>query len=75
MGFIQWMESFFDGSRLQDHVNTVNPASGLPMIDNSNIDVGGNPYGTDNFTHQQMHTWEDHHHDSFNTNSHYDSGF
>ena len=25
----------------------VNPASGLPMMDDSMIDVAGNPYGTD----------------------------
>lgn len=25
----------------------INPASGLPMMDDSMIDVGGNPYGTD----------------------------
>ena len=25
----------------------VNPTTGLPMIDESGIDVGGNPYGCD----------------------------
>ncbi len=25
----------------------INPASGLPMIEGANIDVAGNPYGTD----------------------------
>ncbi len=25
----------------------INPASGLPMLDNTGIDVAGNPFGTD----------------------------
>lgn len=75
MGFIQWMESFFDGSRQQEYVPTVNPASGLPMIDNSSIDIAGNAYGTDDMTHQQMHDWTDHHQDLFNSNSGFDNGF
>jgi len=30
-----------------DHSPDINPANGLPMIDDTGIDVGGNPYGTD----------------------------
>ncbi len=29
----------------------INPATGLPMIDDAVIDIAGNPYGVD------MHTW------------------
>lgn len=25
----------------------INPTTGLPLIDDTDIDVGGNPYGTD----------------------------
>lgn len=30
----------------------INPATGLPMIDETYIDVGGNPYGSDLYTSQ-----------------------
>ncbi len=46
----------FSGDALSDSsapdITFVNPATGLPMMDNSTcgVDVGGNPYGTD--THQ-----------------------
>lgn len=30
-----------------DHPQDINPANGLPMIDNTGIDVDGNPYGSD----------------------------
>jgi hypothetical protein len=30
----------------------INPATGLPMLDDANVDVSGNPYGID------MHTWQ-----------------
>ncbi|MGO4763799.1 hypothetical protein AB4120_14780 [Cupriavidus sp. 2KB_3] len=30
----------------------INPVTGLPLIDDTYIDVGGNPYGTDS------HTWQ-----------------
>jgi hypothetical protein len=30
----------------------INPASGLPLIEDTYIDVNGNPYGTD------LHTWQ-----------------
>ena len=30
----------------------INPATGLPLIGETNVDVGGNPYGTD------LHSWE-----------------
>lgn len=30
----------------------INPATGLPLIDETYIDVGGSPYGTD------LHTWQ-----------------
>jgi len=46
-----------DGSN-SDHVDvpTINPATCLPMIEGSGIDVGGSPFGTDI-----------HHHDDFNS--------
>lgn len=75
MGFIEWMESFFDGSRDHEQVTTINPASGLPMQNGANIDVAGNPYGTDFNSNHQTTSWPDHHHDAFNSNSGYDSGF
>jgi len=30
----------------------INPATGLPLVDETYVDVGGNPYGTD------LHSWE-----------------
>lgn len=35
----------------------INPATGLPMTDDSygGVDVGGSPYGTD--VHSQHHPW------------------
>ena len=33
------------------HNQDINPANGLPMMDDS-VDVGGNPYGTD------LNTWQ-----------------
>ena len=50
MGLFNWFFDLFDNS---DDINSdstnlgVNPATGLPMMDDSMIDVGGNPYGTD----------------------------
>lgn len=35
----------------------INPANGLPMIENSHIDVQGNLYGTDNNTSHSSHDW------------------
>ena len=35
-----------------DHNQDINPANGLPMIDDTGVDVGGNPYGTDLHTLQ-----------------------
>jgi hypothetical protein len=29
------------------HVPDINPATGLPMIEDAGIDVGGSPYGVD----------------------------
>lgn len=48
-------------------VAVVNPATGLPMLDNSmvGIDVGGSPYGTDthlcstdNFASTDLNPWD-----------------
>ena len=33
---------------------SINPATGLPMLDHMSIDVGGSPYGTD--IYQQVWT-------------------
>lgn len=30
---------------------TFNPTSGLPMLGDCGVDIAGNPYGTDFFTH------------------------
>lgn len=35
-----------------DHCADINPATGLPMVDDTDIDVCGNPYGTG------MNTWQ-----------------
>ncbi|MGK8204318.1 peptidase [Burkholderia cenocepacia] len=37
--------------------STINPATGLPMIDDGygGVDVGGSPYGTD--IHAHHHPW------------------
>ncbi len=38
-----------------DNGHTVNPATGLPMVNGcSGVDVGGNPFGVDN---HHDHTW------------------
>lgn len=31
----------------QDYQPDINPATGLPMVDDAWVDVGGSPYGTD----------------------------
>lgn len=36
---------------IDDSIPDLNPATGLPLIDDTYIDVGGNPYGTD------LHVW------------------
>ena len=57
-------DSFFEGSSSQssassaiDGMSVVNPATGLPMLDNSmgGVDLGGSPFGSDI------------HHDSFDS--------
>ncbi len=51
MGLFSWLNGLFnDDSGTIDSGTTINPASGLPMIngDTSGFDVGGNPYGMDN---------------------------
>lgn len=57
------IDSSFDNSISDSHssMHTVNPANGLPMMDDS-IDVMGNPYGTDN-------TWTNSFSDSFGSDS------
>lgn len=44
MSLFDFLENLF--SDTESHVNDINPANGLPMIDDS-IDVNGNPFGTD----------------------------
>ena len=50
MGLFNWFSDLFGNS---DDINSdstnfgVNPTTGLPMMDDSMIDTGGNPYGTD----------------------------
>lgn len=39
--------NFLFGGTDSQSITTINPANGLPMIDNSIIDVAGNAYGTD----------------------------
>jgi hypothetical protein len=39
--------NFLFGGTDSQSTTTINPANGLPMIDNSIIDVAGNAYGTD----------------------------
>jgi hypothetical protein len=58
----------------EDHCNSINPATDLPMVDGS-IDVHGNPYGTDINEHHDdsmsLHSddhWS-HTDDSFNNDS------
>ncbi len=52
MGFFGTLGDFFshnDNNKTDQHSNpsnSTNPASGLPM--NGNIDVAGNPFGTNN---------------------------
>ena len=43
-GFSGW---FGGGSSFGDSGTSVNPASGLKVVDGSMIDVAGNPYGAD----------------------------
>lgn len=43
-------------SNQPDHYNPdINPATGLPMIDDTYLDVGGSPYGTDMHTPTWSH--------------------
>ncbi len=51
MGLFSWLGGLFnDDNGSMDIGTTINPASGLPMVngDTSGVDVGGNPYGMDN---------------------------
>jgi len=62
MGLFSWFGDLFDNSVSgiggDSHSCTpdINPASGLPMVDNTMIDVGGNIYGTDS-----SHGMDEHH--------------
>ena len=48
MSLFGWLGSIFDDPS-NSCGTTINPASGLPMVDGScGVDVAGNPYGTDN---------------------------
>ena len=50
MDLINWFSNLFGDSDDITSNSTnmgVNPATGLPMMDDSMTDVGGNPYGTD----------------------------
>ncbi len=50
MSLFNWFSNLFGDSDDITSNSTnmgVNPATGLPMMDDSMIDVGGNPYGTD----------------------------
>ena len=45
MKSLDWLFDPFDSG------TTFNPASGLPMLGDSGLDIGGNPFGTDWSTH------------------------
>jgi hypothetical protein len=49
MGLFNWFSDLFsDSDSASSSMDMgVNPATGLPMMDDSMIDVAGNPYGTD----------------------------
>jgi len=38
-----------------NHGSEINPANGLPMMDDGEIDVHGNPYGTNWYNWQTNH--------------------
>ena len=48
-----------------DSCSSINPANGLPMIENSCIDIEGNPFGTDSISSFDMDN-------SFDTSSSFD---
>lgn len=57
-----------------NNISPINPASGLPMIDDSfgGIDIAGNPYGTDLSLHDpfdHIHSPFDDHSSSFSSTS------
>lgn len=65
MGLFDRIASFFDdrhtsttGSAVGD-TPTINPATGLPMT--SDVDVAGNPFGTDLLSHNHDHWQHDPH--------------
>jgi hypothetical protein len=45
MKSFNWLFDPFDSG------STFNPVSGLPMLGDSGLDIAGNPFGTDFFTH------------------------
>ena len=53
MGLFSWFNDLFDdfgssvGSDNHSCTPSINPASGLPMLDDTMLDVAGNVYGTD----------------------------
>ena len=51
MGLFDWFSGWFGGgSSFGDSGHSVNPASGLKVVDGYMIDVAGNPYGADSFS-------------------------
>ena len=62
MRLFSWLNDLFDnfwssvGSGNHSCTPSINPASGLPMLDDTMLDVAGNVYGTDN-----LNGMDDHH--------------
>lgn len=62
MELFGWFSAFFNdtnrsvGSDNHSSTHGINPASGLPMLDDTMLDVAGNVYGTDS-----THGMDDHH--------------
>lgn len=68
--------NWFDSDNNNNDGPEINPATGLPMIDNSGIDVSGNPFGTDFSTDNDNFNNSDINNDDFGNNDIFnDDGF
>ncbi len=76
--FKNMFDNWFDSNNNNDDPE-INPATGLPMIDDSGIDVNGNPFGTDNdnFNNSDINNDDDfgnNNNDTFDNNGFNNSG-
>ena len=65
---MEWFKNLFNftSESTTSICPSINPANGLPMIEESCIDIEGNPYGTSSFFEESISQFDD---DNFFTSS------